>query len=332
MLLKLGLKNMRINYLIISLLFLIACSSGEHLNRYDHSFGVKPTRVIWLQVPGLSLEHLSVLKFYSSDLRDKTEFEKFHCLGKMWNYHTSDLRPNTDKSLMSQLTGQLSIEGNCNDYQLTPVWKIEDKIRYKVGFFSDQNLASSCQKEANDFFGSATRWYMGKKGSVKGDFFNADETSSFNDGEVYFDRSCQGDKCYRDFDDNIKNTFSRFISGKNFYFYIAQIRELETLIKNKRVDKIHDFLVKLEGLITYLKSKTSQRSDATILLSSANVKGIEFPRQGRNWKNELSSRKDVYYRRAQTQSPVLAYGARAESFCGMFHQSELPLRLLTSPE
>lgn len=327
---KLGLKNILLKSL--SFLMLAACSSNGHLNRIEHTFAVKPTRIIWLQVPGLSEEHISLLKFYASDLKDRTEFEQFHCLGKMWNYHTSDLRPNSQKSLMSQMTGQMDVEGNCTDYDKKPVWNIENRIRYKVGFFSDKMQLNKCEANKKKFYEGATRWYMSSKPANEGLYYNADEVSAFKDDQVYYDRSCQSGKCYRDFDDNIKNTFSRFISGKNFYFYIAQIYQLEELIKKKQVQKIHEFLTKLDSIINFMKSKTSQRQDAVILLTSSNVKGIEFPAKGMNWKDKLKSRRDIYYRRSQTQSLAMAYGARAESFCGLFHQSEIPMRLLTSPE
>ena len=67
------------------------CSGGSTLNLKSHHFDNIPRQIIWIQVPGLSEEHLATLKFVMSHTGEKTAFEEMPCIGKMWHYNLFEL-------------------------------------------------------------------------------------------------------------------------------------------------------------------------------------------------------------------------------------------------
>lgn len=319
-------------YICYSIFFIVlfSCSSQGKLNFQDFSWGNKPNKIIWLQVAGLNTEHLSLLKFYENNIEDKRAFENFHCLGKMWNYGISKLRLSANEGFLSQMTGAMDFQNQCDAFSRTPLWKKTDRTRFKVGFFDDQKDTKSlnrCEQEKETFFKDTIRWSMREKTNSTDSYFHPEGNDPFTSGHHYFDRSCVGKKCQNTFNENILSTFKRFSSGQSFYFYIAQIYELERIIQEKRGDKIYSFLQKLDTLISDLMREVDSAESAILIVSSSASEGIELPRQGEKWKDFLSSNQDIFYKRKQTQSVIFARGSGAENFCGLFPQSEMPQRI-----
>lgn len=318
--------------LLLSLVILFifsSCTSKGKINEMEYDYGIKPTRIVWLQIPGLSEEYLSLLKFYSTSTDTVSEFERFHCLGKMWNFSIKDLRSNSDASFLTQMSGQKNMMNECSDFEVKPLWKLVDRTKFKVGYFDDAKAASKCEKQKASFFDGATTWNMTAR-PKNGLYFHADETENFKQVGAYYDRSCSDGKCYSEFNDNILSTFKRFIYGKNFYFYIARINKLEKLIESQKIDDVYHFLKKLDILIGELKRELASKPDTLLLLTTASVKGVELPTQGNAWGNKKDLGASTLFKRRQTLSPVFAYGAKAEAFCGLFEQSDIPRRILKS--
>lgn len=108
---------------IFSFLLLVGCAQVTSLNLQKHQFGKLPVKIVWLQVAGLSEEHLAMLKYSYPTVDVKTSFEKSLCVGKAWSYNLYDIRPEPADGFLSQMTGKKNVKGTCEDYELRPIWK-----------------------------------------------------------------------------------------------------------------------------------------------------------------------------------------------------------------
>ena len=186
------------------ILFISSCAQVTSLNLKKHQFGKIPTKIIWMQVPGLSFEHMALLKYSYPSRDQKTAIEESLCIGQAWDYDLYKIRPTAASISLGQLTGKKNIKNKCEDYTHKPVWKYVANKNYKSGIFegelnSHQTLLKSrtCL-EGKDYLREVQFWSMnaGKPGAR---FFHIDEQKQFKPGQVYFDRSCSAGKCYTTF-------------------------------------------------------------------------------------------------------------------------------------
>ena len=116
-------------------LILVQCAQIGGLNFKKHSFGLHPDKVIWIQLAGLSLDHLSMLRFSYPSAQDVTSFEKMTCVGQLWGFNLFTLRSDAKSGFLSQLTGSQNIKNQCVDYKKKPIWPSFLGSGYKIGIF-----------------------------------------------------------------------------------------------------------------------------------------------------------------------------------------------------
>ena len=69
-----------------------------------------------------------------------------------------------------------------------------------------------------------------------------------------------------------------------------------------------------------------------VMVTGAESLPIEFPIQGKEWAAFDKTGKNVIYKNPSLMSPVLARGAMAENFCGIFDEAEMLKRTIYKPE
>jgi hypothetical protein len=77
---------------------------------------------------------------------------------------------------------------------------------------------------------------------------------------------------------------------------------------------------------------TDKSSEYLVLLTTAASKYVDFPSQGKGWYEfeKLSSGAEV--KRTKLTNLVIASGARAENFCGVYDDSQIFERILSGPK
>ena len=104
-------------YKLIFLLLVSGCSGSKYLNLKKHTFSQVPKKIIWIQIAGLSEEHIAMNRFNRSNSLELSALEKFTCLGKIWNYNLFDLRPDPSVGFLSQITGSKNFSTGCQNYR-----------------------------------------------------------------------------------------------------------------------------------------------------------------------------------------------------------------------
>lgn len=319
------------------LVFFIGCAQMTSLGLKKHQFGVQPSKIIWIQIAGLEEQHLAMMKFTSSTIEQKSEFENFLCLGKMWNFNLYNLRNKSSDGLLSQITGSKNIKKECSDYQQKPIWNYLIKSGYKAAVFenyADKNSslfsAENCpDKEA--FTKDLTAFISSPFVTLGEEKFHATEEIAFKNGEKYNDRSCDKKGCFTSINENVFSVYKRFAKNKSYFLFNVRDFSFERAIREKKFKKAKRILMDISNLITLLNQEINY-SDTLMVVSSSSPLVIDFPKEGRDWKQFEEKEKASTLKNDSLFSLALASGARAENFCGIFDESEILSRILSGPK
>src|SRR5690606_10730847 len=105
------------------LLLITSCSRSPTLNLRNRTFGTVPRHVVWLQVPGLDIEHISMLRFARCHSWRLSPMEEIDCSVTAWSYNYYDIRTNAAESSLIQLTGSPDVQSACAGDARFPVWQ-----------------------------------------------------------------------------------------------------------------------------------------------------------------------------------------------------------------
>lgn len=323
---------------IILLLVTFSCASKSSLNMKNHEFSSKAKNIIWFQIPGLEMEHFSMLRF-NKNVTDLTSFENASCVGSMWTHNLYDLRPEAYDSYSSQMTGSSNIKSHCPSSNSSGVWSYLSELGYKTTILENiqnkknqiENL-SSCEAET-PLLGGIQVFSMSKAKTESSSIYHFQEKLELNEG-IFFDKTCQqgSSGCLASLSNNgvsiwkelsEKNTRNIFIIRDFSYLDALKRNDFETAkLSLMEVQKLHEHFINL--------AKSSD--DYLVLLTSAESKKIDFPRKGREWEEFERFGKKISIKQSSLTSPAIAYGAGSENFCGVYNENETLKRLIWSPD
>lgn len=307
------------------------------VNLKQHKFAVTPTQLVWMQVAGFQAEHLAMLRFSLLNSDDFLSIERATCVGQVWNYNLYSLRPKAHESFNSQLFGTKNIKNSCEDFSSDVFWHHLAPEEYQVGIFETSNEHSletqlrSCQQETPQLTDRVTFWKMASPSSREVPLFHYQDQSAFELHQTYYDQTCQGNRCFSGPLNNVRSIWERF--SPDYQRKILIIRDYTYLnaLRAGNIARAREILAELMKIYEYFEQKKKGKNNFTLLLSSAEGMGIEMPLQGSQWADFEQRGRNIIFRRSALKSSVFANGARAENFCGLYKESELPHRLLWSP-
>lgn len=316
----------------IAILFFLSCISScvlQHsINFHPHAFNSTPRKIIWIQVAGLSEEHLALLKFFRTNVDEKMVLEKMPCFGKTWSFNLFDLRPKSELGFMSQVTGKKNMVGTCQDYTQRPLWSYASLSGYKTALFERRlqngGIGESGCNEESEYLRNMVVWKMQKTTNKKAKFFHPQLRPDWDVGEIYYDQACQKDVCQSNLGQNVLFLFEKFTQLKSNYLFIVRDYSYLEYLKSRNLKKARDVLHEIEFLTKYFYQlvEHSANEDILFVVSSTSSMPIDFPEQGENW-SKLSEEHIASYKNTSLLSPVWAMGAKAENFCGLYEESEL---------
>ena len=316
----------------IILLILVGCSHYGSIGLKNHRFETQPKKIIWLHFPGLSEEHISLLKFFYENSLIKTSFEKALCFGQLWQYNIYKLRPRHNDGFLSQVLGTQNIKGECGDYKGKPIWDYLSESGYDTGILErvveeEHSLERSKFCKEDNFLRHAILWKMKKTKSAN--FFHAKKKINFRMGEVYYDESCKGKNCYHSLLHNVKSMIEQgHFKDKSKYLFIIRDDSLYQNFFVKNLDKSKDHLLEVERIFDYLLELQKNEPNMLVLLTSSESIPIELPKRGEGWRELNRNKNNLIYKNSSLFSPVWAIGARAENYCGLYEEAEIFHRTL----
>jgi len=321
-------------FLFLPFIFvLFSCSELATIGTKEHSFATTPRRIVWLQIPGLSVDHLAMLRFSFSSSEEITSFEQAKCVGMMWNYNLYDLRPPAHHGLLSQMTGSQNIQGDCRDFSKEPVWNHPKEKRYityalEYGVDENQSLEKMwrCADASIKMSSNLSLVRMNRAKSGKGELFHYLSTKKLKSGP-YYDKSCQQGGCFATLSNNLKSIWENNLKTQTDALLIVRDFRYLNALKSKKVIVAHELLLELEKIYQYFVSELSSRGDL-LLLTSSESQRFEFPKAGKEWEQYIKRGKNITFKKSTLSSPALAWGAGAENFCGIYEEADIYRRLL----
>jgi hypothetical protein len=321
--------------LLLLLLLIAGCSRVQTVNLTEHRFNTYPKRIIWLQVAGLSEEHVAMLRFNRSSSKVRSPFEMMTCLGKSWNYNFYTLRPKSEDSFLGQLVGNKNIARSCDDFALKPIWKLLQKAGYRTALFesggkqSGISRALKCEPELQKvFLRGLTVWKMEERPDEMSRQFHYQERLPVAPGEIFYDKSCHGRGCFSSIYGNVSSIFQQY-SQVNRRGYLLLLRDFtyQDALQRKEVARAKEILLDLEKVLALLLEESLRDPNMLVLVTSAGTSQLEFPPAGSSWEEFEKSGKNVLFKHQSLLSPVMASGAFAENFCGFYEESDILNRM-----
>lgn len=301
-----------------------------------HSYGEAPEQIIWMQIPGLQLEHLALLKFSPQKLASKNAFSKHKCLGATWSFNLYKMRPNPLSNFFSQLTGKPNIKNVCDGYNKKPFWSYLKKAGYvsgmvERGLTQNSMVQANCSKQSMDgFFGETTRWVMGKapQSTNKLQLFHHLKPQPFKKGWTYFDRSCQTGRCQSSLLDNVAETYKQLTSGGDYSLFIIRDTSYMEALKRRNIKSAIEILGELASIYDKFYQLAKKSKNMMLVVTSAYSKPIEFPKSGKSWYQFDKSGANIVFKKSALLSPIIVYGAKSENMCGLMNDAEVFTRML----
>jgi hypothetical protein len=313
---------MLIYHLILSL-FLSGCAFKHVINNKVHVFERVPKKIVWFQVPGLAESHFVYLKLVSGKPDFKIAPEEATCFGKHWGYSLYSLRMNSEFSLLTELTQSKDLTNSCSDYLKEPFWENILDENIKIGVLDIGDESEKCSTEKKDFFSKVVHLKMSpsNKSSLT---FHQDINTNLEKGKTYFDISCKKGRCYSSVEGNVKGLYKNYFGESSKFIFIVRDFSLEKLLAQKKFSQFAEKLGDLNYLASYFFYEAEKDEDLLVLVSGTNSRPIELPGEGfKFWKNAQSTGSHILYKRSSLLSPIMAKGAAAENFCGIFEESEI---------
>ena len=331
----------RILLILTVLTLLNSCARVQTLNMEPHAYSERPNHIVWIQVAGFSEEHIPLLRFNVSEATHKTSLEQVDCIGKMWNFNLYQLRPEASMSFTSQTNGSKNIQGTCSDYEMEPAWSFLDKIQYESallenGATDEQSLEKALACSNNKTLDLAKMRFYRMGPNVKENlktFHYQDSPEQARESTapgIYYDRSCQKGLCFSSVANNFKALWSRLVKDRRKTFFIVRDYNFQKALKKKDLSYARESLLEIDRMVASLANE--KPGDLLVIVSGAESLPVEFPLQGKEWADFEKSGKNIIYKNTALMSPVLARGAMAENFCGMFDESEMLKRVIYKPE
>lgn len=320
-----------------AVLALISCSRIQTLNTEKHLYSSKPDHIIWFQIPGLTENHLPLIKYNGQLAEHKSAFESFDCVGKMLTFNLYQLRPDAGKSFLSQLLGSKNIKNNCEDYDRPFFWRNYLNQGYKVSIIEKGMDATNsiekyaqCGEMSKADFNNIRLWKMSSNPYGKNYFHYQDKIenikSYLNDG-IYFDRSCNQEACYSTLSNNVKTLYGQLLKENQTSIMIVRDFSYLNAIKNKNLSQARELLQEYDSLLKW-SFELPVQGNSLVLVTSGEVTEIEFPKEGREWEEFMKVGKNATFKNTNLISTVMARGSMAENFCGVFEEFDIERRLL----
>lgn len=319
------------------LLSLFSCTQVTSLNMRKHTFGMVPAKIIWFQVAGLNAEHVAMLRF-RQNANQLTSFEKSICVGKSWTYNLYNIRTPAQHSFLAQFSGKKNVKGSCEDSELRPMWSYLATRGFKSGVFEvaptpAESLLSfqSCGDAGAAYLNPLYYWLQAKV-PAGGQTYYYSEDIPLKPNRQLYDRSCERGACSATITENVRGIYGRFqrLSSKHL-FIVRDFSYLHALEKKDFV-RAREILADLERAYAYALSFANESNDYLVVLTSGDSRFIDFPDQGRPWFEFEKTGANAQAKRSTLANLVLASGARAENFCGIYDDSDVFERMLSGPK
>jgi len=351
---------------IIFYFFLLGCVQQPTIGLNPHQFNYFPQKVIYFFLPGLDFSQIEFAFVDQASQLKGSVYRQFVCQGQSINYNLADLRPRPLSVLLMQITGKINQDASkCEAWTgntFTLPFKDFDASRGNRFFTlntskrsrsefpvfwveSGVNLENSLLRsnicEGEKWTSSLHYFLLNHQIPLAIDskfplspyqMWGSDQKPSTG---FKIETSCQNIKTgNKKCTNSKKEMFQKLalkLSNEKRYAFIWSDFDLYNSIQEKNWKEMYKVLDEYQEILNYVLTTSS--SETLVLVTSAASMPILYPPEGNAWKemsqsNNSSKNWSWLKNNSSLGSPVFAYGASAENFCGIYESSEVYYRLL----
>jgi hypothetical protein len=317
----------------------VGCSQKQAINLQTHEFRSFPLQIVFLNLEGLEFEHLGLLKLSSKDVRSKLAFEEMLCIGETWNSSLTTLRSPPRQSFFQMMTSVKSDVDNCLDDERKPIWEFQEFRGHRAGLYEVGVLPQ-------DSFHALTFCKSGKRVTENVTFLSGREEKKENGFEPFhfqttktlalharlFDQSCRktGD-CYARPSDNFLRFIELINENRKRSINVYQDQRYFTALEKKDMSTAREVLVEWEFMLSELMNMAKKNSKMLIVIASGGGFHLHLPNQGKSWEEFEKKGINISRLNPKVTGQVFSFGARAENFCGVYHNSDIFYRFFWTP-
>jgi hypothetical protein len=235
------------------------------------------------------------------------------------------------------MTGKKNIKNSCEDTTLRPIWNYISNSGYETvalesGAKERQSLLwfNKCPKNESSYLDSI-HFFERSKPVNDADTFHYTEEVLLSQDKILYDRSCSDHTCASSILDDFKSIYSSLLKRSTRHLMIVRDFSYLNALEKKDFKKAKEILSDLETAygeaLKYINS-----NDHLILLTTGDSRFVDMPDQGKPFFEFEKENKNVAVKRTKLTNLVLASGARAENFCGMYEDSDVFERILSGPK
>lgn len=312
---------------------LASCSSSGHIGTREQPLKKQPQIIVWYQIAGFSSEHLPLIKYDNSQQEYAKSIENFQCLGQLWSYNFYEIRPSVRARMASQLSGDPDVRDRCEDLKGNFIWDYATQVGYKTILLENESHQEATFEKylsCENFPGTKPTLIKMTAAKDAVSTFHFQDTKSQIAPGVNYDKSCNEKSCFSGWQNNIKALISKNLSNSEKSFIIFQDTTFLQALKSKKILEAKDFLIELTNNLKWIYELPNK--EILVLISGTNSLPIEFPDKGKTWAEYQKSGANIIYHRESLVSPIYAWGASSENFCGVYGEEDILRRIFWSPD
>lgn len=302
----------------------------QEIGGKKHQFGTRPTKIVWLQLSGLSYSHFAFSKMGQSIFEKSLEIEDVTCIGKTWDYNLFNLSPDEFSTAELQLSGSRNDKVKCEEKPF--IWKEMERFGFTSGLYVRNQMRSIDNREYIQCIeGEENRVVLWKseptKETAKESFHYLEKKKNYFLNYTYQDKGCRNDQCNSEFSKVVISLYENFFKRRDFFFFNVMDLSYRDLVAKKDSVQIQNYLDEVNSIIRFFKNLKDE--NVLLLISLIDPLEIEIPEKVSDWNN---LNKNLNHARKSLQSEVYAFGASSEKFCGVYHGGEIKGKIIQGVE
>jgi hypothetical protein len=322
---------------ILSLIFVLSsCARYSYINFHPQIMGQLPEKIIWIQLPGLTMSSLALYKFTLEGQEETLAFERSTCLGSTWDFNHYLLRPPAEQGLMAQLSGSKDIRGSCEDLKRGTLWDFLKQERYQSTVVRTedtlQHLYQCKEEDKKNYFAQAVQYNLYSAATENSKVLPLSGVEFPVEGEIYYEESCQSSKCFENPAKTFQSIVDKTLMNSGRRLYLFQDLRLSSALARKKSLEVIDILKDYNDALEELIKMARNNKNILLLLSGTAGMPLELPSQGREWERFFARGEAVTFKKQSATTPLFAWGARSENFCGFYNESDIIQRISQSPD
>jgi len=175
---------------------------------------------------------------------------------------------------------------------------------------------NNCNESGSNYL-SQIHYFIRSRPEKNAETFHYTEEIKITRYNVSYDRSCGENLCVSSILDDFKSIYSSLLKKSTRHLVVIRDFSYLAALDKKDFKRAKEILNDIE--LSYAEAmKYISSNDHLVLLTTGDSRFVDMPDQGKAFFEFEKDNKNINVKRTKFTNLVLASGARAENFCGIY--------------